>query len=185
MAQKINLRSNLYKGAGRYRIHKKNFEKKLRGLMKRSDDMSPAFSVIGYMFRQSRKTIFSLKGPGQYPDFKGGKNSPYAKRKEYLLGRKYPLLYLSGDLKESIIDKNDSKNITVIDKKAFAFGTKIPYAKYHNSDRLRKKIPLRKFIFWGHEAPATMQNLTGSTRTFEGRAIKVLRNYIARSKVKE
>ena len=184
------LKQNLYKGRGRYRIYKEKFERKLRGLIGRSDDMRPAFYVIGNMFRQSRRTIFSLKGPGQYPDFTGGKNSPYAKRKEYLIGRKYPLLYLTGNLRESVINKNDPQNISVIQKKAFAFGSraysrdskgkKVYYAKYHNSDRPRSKIPLRKFIFWGHEAPRTMQNLTGSTRTFEGRAIKVLRNYIAR-----
>ena len=168
-----------------WKVDKSRFEKRLRSLLKRTKDGRPAFHAIGQMFRQSRKTIFSLKGPGGYPDFKGGPDAPYPKRKEYLIGRKYPFLYLSGTLAESVTKLGADGNINIVKKNKFQFGTSIPYAKYHDSEQTpRTTIPQRKFIFWGPET-RKFRNLTNSTRNFYGRAIKILENYIAREKLNQ
>ena len=165
-----------------YSIDKRSFEEKLRKLIERGDDLSPAFHTIGRMFRQSRKSIWQLKSSGGYPDFKDGPNGPYARRKEYLIGQKYPLLFLTGDLKDSVIDAGHTDNINIVRPKWFAFGTRIPYAKYHNSEKAGKGIiPPRKFIFWGPEAPRTAK-ITRPVASFSGRALKVLANFIARDR---
>ena len=158
-----------------HEIDKVRFEKKLRRLLKKASDFSPAFHTIGRMFRQSRETIFDLQGPGGYPDFKTEKSR---EQKIKAVGFDYPLLYRKGNLWSSIVNLSHKNNITIIKKKSFAFGTSVPYAKYHNSDKTpRRKIPQRKFIFWGVEA-RQFEGLTEETRTFHGRAVKVLKNYL-------
>lgn len=158
-------------------VDQEKFEKKLRGFIKRADDLSPAFHTIGQMFRQSRKTIFDLKSSGGYPDFKT-EASKQQKIREVNFA--YPLLLRKGRLRDSIINISHRHNINIIQKKDFAFGTSVPYAKYHNSDkRPRNKIPQRKFIFWGAES-RQFQELTEKTRTFQGRAVEVIRKYLVR-----
>lgn len=155
------------------------FRKKLGTLSKRIKDLSPALSTVGNMFRASRKTIFSQRGKGKYPDFKrGGPNSVYAQRKQKEVGFKYPLLFKYGTLRSSVVNKGDRDNVTKIWKRRARFGTSVPYAGYHDSPEPRKKIPYRPFLFWGNEVPGRFKNLTSSTATFERRALSVLKKYI-------
>lgn len=121
-------------------------------------DMRPLFKEISRLFRQSRKAIFKLKGPGQYPDFQGDKvgstgMTAYqnAKHQKYG-GRGYPLLKASGRLEKSITELG-GENINVITINGLTFGTSVPYGVFHQSDEPRSKIPLRKFLFIGPEAP--------------------------------
>ena len=155
------------------------FRKKLGTLSNRIKDSSPALKTVGRMFRESRKTIFSQRGKGKYPDFKrGGPNSLYAQQKQKEVGFKYPLLVKYGTLRSSVVDKSDPDNVTRIWKRKARFGTSVPYAKYHDSPAPRKKIPYRPFLFWGNEVPSRFKHLTSSTATFERRALAVLKNYI-------
>ena len=134
-------------------------KKRLNTLVKRSSDLSPAFKTIAHRFRESRKTIFSQRTKGKYPDFKrGGPNSPYAKAKQRAVGFKYPLLVKYGSLRSSIVNKSDPDNITKIGRKSFVLGTSVPYGVYHDSKLPRKKIPYRPFMFWGSEVPARFRN---------------------------
>ena len=159
-------------------IDRKNFDKELRGLINRADDLSPAFLTIGKMFRQSRKSIFKLKGPGGYKDL----HPVYKSWKRYHMGTPYPILKLSGELEDSVINIANPHNINIITRKSFAFGTNVEYAKFHNSlKKPRNKMPLRMFIFWGEEAPSTMRNRTDATRKFAERARRVLMNYLIRN----
>lgn len=164
-------------------IDKKQFEAKLAKLVKRHKDLSPVFVAIGEMFRQSRKTIFKLKGRGGYKDL-----SPrYKKRKEKKFNFIYPILKASGHMEKSIISKSHAKNITIVSKRDFAFGTRVPYAKYHNSDKPRTKssrIPLRKFIFWGPEAPRRVRKQTNDVHKFSGRAIQAIKAFITTGKIR-
>lgn len=159
-----------------WQTDKREFEKKLRKLIKRGNDFSPVFHTIGEMFRQSRKTIFDLGSAGGYPDLKESTKRQKAKEVGFL----YPILFRHGSLRSSLVDRSDPDNITIIKKTSFAFGTKLHYAKYHNSNKTpRKKIPQRKFVFWGAES-RKFQHLTEATRTLEGRAIESLKKFIAR-----
>ena len=172
-----------------YDIDRKEFDRKLRKLLARSDDLSPAFHTVGKMFRQSRKTIFRLKSPGGYKDLSPQYKNWKTKAKYVVRGRgrrkvvanPYPILKLTGDLEKSVTRVGHRHNVNIVNKKSFAFGTNLPYAKFHNSAKKpRNKIPLRMFIFWGPEAPATMRNRTDATRKFGNRAIKVIKNFLIR-----
>ena len=161
-----------------YHKDERRFNKRLKQLIKRSNNLKPAFHTIGRMFRQSRRTIFQLKSPGGFPDL----TPRYKSRKAKEVGFIYPILKRTGRLEKSLTERGHPDNITVIDKKSFALGSRVPYAKYHNSGRPRRKIPLRKFVFWGPEAPRTMRNMTYQTKNFADRALAVIKEFIARDR---
>ena len=141
------------------------------------EDISPALHTIARMFYQSRRTIFALKGPGQYKDL----TPKYSAFKVSKYGFNYPILKASGRLERSITQMGSSENVTIITKKDLIVGTSVPYAKYHNSRLPRKKMPFRPFVFWGPEAPATMRNMTSETKNLYARAYSVLLRYVKKS----
>lgn len=118
------------------------------------DDLRIPFGLILSDFYKSEQAIFKLKSPGQYPDFKsGGADSRYAKLKEKAVGFKYPLLVRTGALAASLLSRNAPGSISQIEAQSLTVGTSIEYGIYHQSDEPRSKIPLRKFLFIGPEAP--------------------------------
>lgn len=125
-------------------------------------DMRPLFKEISRLMRQSRKAIFKLKGPGQYPDFQGKKGesgkTPYQDFKIKKYGFAYPLLKATGRLEKSITEIG-GENISIITANSLTFGTTVPYGVFHQSDAPRSKIPLRKFLFIGPEAPKFAKNI--------------------------
>ena len=159
-----------------WQIDAKKFEKILKRLLKRSDDWRPLFFTLGKNFRKSRESIFALGGPGGYKDL-----SPrYKKLKEDLFGNAYPILKISGELERSVTQENDPDNISIVDRRSFVFGSKDPILKFHNSDKTpRKKMPLRKVIFWGPEAPKTMPH---ESQKFYDRAKNAMLRYLVREK---
>lgn len=117
-------------------------------------DLRIPFNLILKDFYRSEKAIFGLKSPGQYPDFKnGGIESRYAKYKIKKVGFAYPLLVRTGALAASLLGPTNRGSIALISPLSLIIGTSIPYAIFHQSDAARKKIPLRKFLFIGPEAP--------------------------------
>lgn len=130
-------------------------------------DLRIPFGQILADFYRSEQSIFALKSPGLYPDFKnGGVNSRYARFKEKKFGHKYPLLVASGALAASLTNRSAPGAIASIGPNSLTIGTTIPYGIYHQSDAPRKKIPLRKFLFIGPEAPrfATSEQMGRPTR---------------------
>lgn len=148
----------------------KKIDKLLQRAREISTDLSPMFMTLAGELRKTRKMIFSLKGPGGYPDFKGpkvkntwkkpgrpsrrtrdGNKTAYQNFKLKHFGFMYPLLKATGDLEASLTDEKDSNHISVINKKFLLFGTAIEYATYHQGDRGPGKgiIPLRKVLFLG------------------------------------
>ena len=165
-------------------IDARAFDRKLAKLINNADDLSPAFHTIGRMFRQSRKTIFQLRGAGGWA--RDGRDlAPATKARKIRDPRSrakpYPILKYTGELEKSLTTVGHKHNVNIVTKKAFAFGTNLPYAKYHNSlKKPRRKMPLRMFVFWGPEAPRTMRNRTDATKKFYVRALRVLENFITR-----
>lgn len=146
----------------------KIFERAIKQAKKKIGNLKPALEEIGLEFLKSRRAIFTLKSPGQYPDlstkpftafwpnilgigarYEGG----YKQYKQINFGLTYPILKVTGDLERSITSRGASGNRFKVDNESVTIGTKVPYAKYHQSDKPRKKIPLRKFLFIGPEAP--------------------------------
>jgi phage gpG-like protein len=111
-------------------------------------DFRIPFGLILADFYKSQQAIFMLKGPGQYPPI----SDKYGKRKQAKVGFKYPLLVRSGRLSASLLGPNNSGSIAKITKLSLTFGTSVPYGIYHQSDKARTKIPLRKYLFIGPEA---------------------------------
>lgn len=154
-------------------------DEKFRAWLKRAseavDDLRVPFGLILRDFYRSEQAIFKLKGPGKYPAFKGssgevtslgGKNNPYGRKRTQTavnkspyqlakikaVGFDYPLLVRSGALAASLLGPSNKGSIANIGPLHLYFGTSIEYGIYHQSDRERKKIPLRKFLFIGPEA---------------------------------
>lgn len=130
------------------------FKSALKHAAKTISDFRIPFGLISADFYKSEQAIFKLKSPGLYPDFKdGGAESPYAKAKQRKYGFKYPLLVRTGRLSASVLGPNNNGSINLITPLSLVIGTSIEYGIYHQSDAPRKKIPLRKFLFIGAEAP--------------------------------
>lgn len=125
-------------------------------------DLRVAFTLIAKDWRKSNKSQFTLKGTGQYPDL----SLAYAIRK----ARTHPtapIMVRSGRLRDSVSGSLNSDSIQVISKDSLIMGTRVEYGIYHQSDEPRKKIPLRKFLFIGAEAPSTApSSITGRTERF-------------------
>lgn len=120
-------------------------------------DFRLPFGLILSDFYKSEQAIWKLKGPGKYPPFKGPKDKDgktrYQAQKIKKYGFDYPLLVRTGALAASLSGPNNAGSISNITKLSLTFGTSIEYGIYHQSDAARGKIPLRKFLFIGPEAP--------------------------------
>lgn len=126
------------------------FQRALEQAKANVEDLRPAFSEIARDFYKSQKAIWQLKGPGRYPDL----NEKYKIAKKKDVGFVYPILKRTGKLEKAASQNNAPGNITVIGRQSLLMGvydSVIPYAKYHQSDEERSKIPLRKFLFIGPE----------------------------------
>lgn len=125
-----------------------DFQKSIFDSLKVVDNLSFAFGQIARDFFKSNTAIFSLKNEGKYPSLK----EKYQKVKDAKYGRQ-PILVASGKLRDSLTKKPNSDSIKNIGRKTLVLGTKVKYGIYHQSDAPRTKIPLRKFLFIGPEAP--------------------------------
>lgn len=160
----------------------KSFRNALKLASEYSQDLRVPFGLILRDFYKSEQAIFKLKGPGLYPPFKrsvGGEGrvayttksgkqrtkkgyvvstmSPYQKWKVKHFPETgpsgYPLLVRTGKLAASLLGPNNPGSISFVGKLSLIFGTSVAYGIYHQSDEPRTKIPLRKFLFIGPEAP--------------------------------
>ena len=57
------------------------------------------------------------------------------------------MMHRTGPLKTSLLSKTASGAVNFVGRQSMVMGTDIDYAKYHQSDDPRKKIPQRKIIF--------------------------------------
>ncbi len=136
----------------------KRFAKALKEASAVSQDLRVPFGLILRDFYKSQAAIFKLKGPGQYPPFKGpligatGKTR-YQLDKIKAVGHDYPLLVRTGALANSLLGPNNKGSVSLITQLSLTIGTLIKYGIFHQSDEARSKIPLRKFLFIGAEAP--------------------------------
>ena len=120
------------------------FQNAITRLSKEVSDFRIPFGQISRHFYQGNKRIFSLKSAGRYPDFKTEKSR---QQKIRAVGFDYPLMVRTGRLASSLLNKSDPEAVNVITEKTLMMGTEVPYTKYHQSDRPRKVMPLRKVVF--------------------------------------
>lgn len=112
-------------------------------------DMRPLFEQFAADFYKDEKRIFKLKGPGKYEDL----TPEYADRKFNTYGFEYPILFASGRLASSLLNRRSVESVLVIKKQLFVIGTSTPYAVYHHSRKPRKVMPRRPVYFFGADNP--------------------------------
>lgn len=142
----------------------RKFRDALTSAFKLTGDLRIPLRLIGLDFFKSRKAIFRLSGPGQYPDFggftpsapvrEGGptRREAYKQRKRAKYGFDYPLLKATGTLEKSVTNPNDPKAVFRVTKDSVTMGSKVPYLAFHQSDQPRSVLPLRKVLFLGPES---------------------------------
>lgn len=127
----------------------KAFRKAIDAAKRASGDLRIPFGLVSKDFYRSQKAIWQLKGPGQYPDLK-----PKTKtRKLRKFGFVYPILKETGVLEKSMTSPRGKGALHSITKEELIMGTSVEYGAFHQSDEPRSKLPLRKFLFIGPEAP--------------------------------
>lgn len=126
----------------------KRFRNALQTASLSVQDFRIPFGQILRDFYRSEQAIFKLKGPGQYPEI----SEKYGKIKLKKKGFKYPLLVFSGRLAASVLGPSNPGSVAVVTRLSLIIGTTVPYGIYHQSDKPRSRLPLRKFLFIGPEA---------------------------------
>jgi phage gpG-like protein len=124
------------------------FQKQINDAVEKVGDLRIAFTLIAKDWRNSNIAQFSLQGTGLYPPL----SKKYSERKKKKTPSA-PILVASGRLRDSVTGGVNSDSIQEIKKDSLMIGTLVPYGIYHQSDRPRRKIPLRKFLFIGPESP--------------------------------
>lgn len=113
----------------------------------------PIFKLLAKQFRRSKSSIFKVDGPGMWADLGLDLTEPYKSRKARKRGSPYPILVWTGDMISSITDASHTHAVTEITPLKLVIGSTHPILPFHDSDRPRRKMPLRKVLFWGPEAP--------------------------------
>lgn len=139
---------------------------------KQVGDLIVPLTLISRDWYRSERAIFTLKGPGQYPDL-----APSTKRQKMAKGKSvYPILRDTGHLESSLLNPNDPNAIQLIaNKSTLIIGTRLNYLAYHQSDGARNKLPLRKALFIGPEAK---QFNVGDQVGRLDRWMKILKDYV-------
>lgn len=120
------------------------FQKQIERLGKATSDFRIPFTSIMRDFHKSNRILFNLKGPGLYQDL----SPQYKKVKEKRQGSAYPILVgQTGNLSKSVLGPKNLGSIATVRRQELLMGSSIGYGVYHNSDKPRNKMPLRKFIF--------------------------------------
>ena len=127
----------------KFEVNEIEFNRLMARLSKKVADFRPAFGLISGDFYKDEKQIFGLKSAGKYKDLKPATKK--YKLKNY--GFIYPILFATGKLGNSLMNPNAPDAVHEEGKKSLVLGTDVEYGIYHQSDKPRKKIPLRKFLF--------------------------------------
>lgn len=129
------------------------FKASLREAAEAVSDLTIPLTLIAKDFYKSQRSIFMLKGPGQYADL----SAKYKPKKERKWGFVYPILKASGALEASVTDPKAPGAINyIVNKKTLVLGTSVasptgfPYPKALQEGT--KNMPSRPFFFIGPES---------------------------------
>lgn len=162
------------------------FQNGLDRVSRATQDLRVPFGLISADFYRSQQAIFKLQSAGQYPDFKGAKVGETGKTRYQLFKREkfgfeYPLLVATGALSNSVLGPANRGSIHKITALSLTIGTSIVYGIYHQSDRPRKRVPLRKFLFIGPEATNANDDQKGRVQ----RWLNILNDWTIKAMKKE
>jgi hypothetical protein len=161
----------------------------LSRLEKTVSDFRIPFGMMANEFYKTNKKIFQLKSKGLYRDFGGfdplrevgffnGKpetaRSKAKRLKKAQVGFVYPLLFRTGRLASSLLNRSDPEAVYKLDKKNLILGTGVPYALYHQTGT--PKLPQRKVVFidGGPYEQSRGANISGRRETW----LNIINQYI-------
>ena len=167
------------------------FRKALDDVRDKVQDFTIPFSLIANDFYRSNRKLFSLKSGGLYPPYGGfspfetvfyrgtrtTKKDRAENEKLEKFGFIFPMLKRTGKLETSLSGKSAPGAEFFVGRSQLIMGTKVDYAKYHQSDRPRTKLPQRKMIFidGGPAERAKDASISGRRE----RWINILNDYVA------
>jgi len=138
------------------------FQKILKKIGKQISDFRIPFNLIGNHWYRGNRKIFSLKSEGLYPVYGGfnptekvpflGQLTTKREKAEVLkseeFGFIFPMMKRTGVLEKSLSNRSSAFAVFFAGRSELVMGTDVPYAKFHQSDKLPRKIlPQRKIIF--------------------------------------
>jgi len=123
----------------------REFKRQLDRLSELTNNFKVPFSLIAMDFYRSERMIFSLKSAGLYPELA----QSTIDQKERLLGKgnAWPILFRTGRLAKSLLSSSAAEADYFLGRQELILGTTVPYAKYHQSDEPRTRLPQRKVVF--------------------------------------
>jgi phage gpG-like protein len=168
------------------------FQKALEKAFKETGDLTLPLRAIARDFYKSQRAIFQLKSSGKYPDYTGpkvkdtwktpgrpemrtrdGSLTAYQNYKKKRFGFIYPMLKASGALEASTTSESGPDSIFEITPNSLTIGTGLPYAAFHQFGT--SKMPMRKFLFIGPEAPENVS----ATRGRLDRWLKIIEDHVS------
>lgn len=116
----------------------------LTGLLKRIKDIRPLTKPWDWRLRRNVEQHFRGEGThkGRWASLA---SSTQIQRVKMGYSAGHPILVRTGDLKRSLILRSNSKHILVANRKFMEFGSKIPYALYHQTGT-KTPMPARKML---------------------------------------
>ena len=132
----------------------RRFRNALRRALLVTDDLQLPLNLIAKDFYKSERAIFKLKSPGLYPDL----SEKYKPAKRRAVGFIYPILKRGGKLEKSMTNPKSKGSINhIVNKQALILGTRVKNKKGVFYPAFLQdgtsKMPARKFLFIGPEAP--------------------------------
>ena len=108
------------------------------------EDLSPVWEIAREDMMRDVKDVFETEGASMGEKWVGLSKATIKDRKRKGFPP-YPILYRTGALKNSLL--GGSGGIDVVDRWGWEYGTRIPYAIYHQSRRPRRRLPRRAFLY--------------------------------------
>lgn len=134
----------------------------LTKIISRVNNLIPIWDDVEELLRQDVETVFEMEGRPRWVPLspqtiisRARRGFPYPQ---------FPMLVNTGRLKSSLVLRSHYEHIYNKERLWMEFGSKTPYAIYHQSPRPRRKLPRRPFIY--------------IDRKFVSRTIQILRKYI-------
>ena len=120
-------------------IDDREFKTAMRNLITLTGDARPMLISIKDDWYKSNRQIFTLSGPGKYPDL----TPRYKVRKQKTAGFVYPILKAQhGRIEAGLTDEASPYTIKDIQKQHMVLGVNVPYAIFHQTGAHGKKRPM-------------------------------------------
>lgn len=125
----------------------KQFQKALNEAQKAVGDLTIPLTLIAKDWFKGNRAIFSLKGPGKYPDLMP--KTKAAKKKH--VGFVYPILEATGRLSASLTQPTNENAVNqIVNRTQLFLGTRLHYANYLQYGT--KHMKPRPMVFIGPES---------------------------------